>query len=60
MINDNYIKKISIDWDKVPSESYLNSIYALKNIQYLNFDNRVTFFTGENGSGDNAIMMTVQ
>ena len=59
MINDNYIKKISIDWDKVSSESYLNSIYALKNIESLNFDNRVTFFTGENGSGKSTLLEAI-
>ena len=59
LINDNYIKKISIDWDKVSSESYLNSIRALKNIEYLNFDNRVTFFTGENGSGKSTLLEAI-
>lgn len=59
MINDNYIKKISINWDKVSSESYLNSIRALKNIEYLNFGNRVTFFTGENGSGKSTLLEAI-
>ncbi|QQT91813.1 hypothetical protein I6I93_00150 [Peptoniphilus harei] len=39
-------------------DSYLRNIPSLKNFQGLKIEKPVTFFVGENGSGDSDIMMT--
>lgn len=57
---DNFIHYVYIDWEEIPKDSYLRDIAAFQNVEKLSFQKPVTFFVGENGSGDNAIMMTVQ
>lgn len=49
-MNDNYIRKVHIDWDIIPKDSYLRNIDALKHLEEFNFNNRITFFVGENGT----------
>ena len=55
-MNDNYLKGFRIDWDKVPKDSYLQRIGALRKIDELYFDNQITFFVGENGSGKSTLL----
>ncbi|WP_454963662.1 hypothetical protein [Filifactor alocis] len=57
---DNFIQYVYIDWEEIPKDSYLRDIDAFQNVEKLSFQKPVTFFVGENGSGDNAIMMIVQ
>lgn len=59
MLNDNYIQKIHIDWNKVTEDSYLKNITSLKDLEYLNFDNRITFFVGENGTGKSTLLEAI-
>lgn len=56
-----YIKKIyGVNIEDLPGDSYLREIPFLKNFKGMEIDSPVTFFVGENGTGDNAIMMIVQ
>ncbi len=57
---DNFIQYVYIDWEEIPKDSYLRDIDAFQNVEKLSFQKPVTFFVGENGSGANDIMMTVQ
>ena len=59
MLNDNYIRGICIDWSKITKESYLKNIPSLKDLEYLNFDNRITFFVGENGTGKSTLLEAI-
>lgn len=55
-MDDRFIKSIRIDWGRIPPESYLRRIAALRFGGELKFDNNVTFFVGENGSGKSTLL----
>ncbi|MBR2571613.1 MAG: AAA family ATPase [Clostridia bacterium] len=51
-----FVREAAVDWDKVPGESYLRDIPALKGFDRLAFDSSVTFFAGENGTGKSTLL----
>jgi len=54
-----YLKSISnINYEEIPRDSYLKNIAWIKDFEEMNFKNPITFFVGENGTGDSDIMMT--
>ena len=54
-----YLKEIyKIKTEDFEENSYLRNIPSLKNFQGIKIEKPVTFFVGENGSGDSDIMMT--
>ena len=54
-----YIKEVfKVNIEDITKESYLRNIPSLKNFQGIKIEKPVTFFVGENGSGDSDIMMT--
>lgn len=55
-MNDQFIQKILIDWNKIDKTSYLRDIPAIKSLKSLEFCNPVTFFVGENGSGKSTLL----
>lgn len=59
MKNDLFIRALSIDWNEVEKDSYLRHIPALKDLDYLQFRENVTFFVGENGSGKSTLLEAV-
>ena len=58
-MNDNYIQKVHIDWDIIPKDSYLRNIAALKHLEDFSFNNRITFFVGENGTGKSTLLEAI-
>lgn len=58
-MNDNYIQKVHIDWDIIPKDSYLRNIDALKHLEDFSFNNRITFFVGENGTGKSTLLEAI-
>ena len=58
-MNDQFIQKINIDWNKIDADSYLRNIPTIKNLQSLELSNSVTFFVGENGSGKSTLLEAV-
>lgn len=58
-MNDNYIQKIKIKWEEVPDNSYLNNISAISRLKFLEFHNRITCFTGENGTGKSTLLEAI-
>lgn len=54
-----FIKEIyGINIEELDQDSYLKEIAFLKNFKGIKIDKPVTFFVGENGTGDSDIMMT--
>ena len=45
-MNDLYIQGVHIDWNKIPVNSYLREIDAIKGLEELIFHNSITFFVG--------------
>ena len=58
-MNDQFIQKINIDWNKIDADSYLRNIPTIKNLQSLELSNSVTFCVGENGSGKSTVLEAV-
>ena len=58
-MNYQYIRDISIDWDKISSGSYLRGIPAIRKISTLTFEKPVTFFIGENGTGKSTLLEAI-
>lgn len=54
-----YIRGFSIDWDEIGRDSYLRSIDALRDLDYLQFRKPITFFVGENGSGKSTLLEAI-
>ena len=63
LLNDNntelFIKGISIDWNKINEDSYLNNIPSISGISELKFNKSITFFVGENGSGKSTLLEAI-
>ena len=55
-MNEQFIQRLSIDWNKIERNSYLRRIDAIKELEELVFDKPITFFVGENGSGKSTLL----
>ena len=55
-MNEQFIQRISIDWNKIHRNSYLRNIEAIKDLEELIFEKSITFFVGENGSGKSTLL----
>lgn len=55
-MNEQFIQRIAIDWDKIEQSSYLRKIEAINKIEELEFEKPITFFVGENGSGKSTLL----
>ena len=53
------IQGVSIDWDKIDGGSYLREIESIKGLDYLSFNNKITIFVGENGSGKSTMLEAI-
>ena len=58
-LNDQFIRQIIIDWNKIEKHSYLRKIPALCGLDRLEFTQPVTFFVGENGSGKSTLLEAI-
>ncbi|WP_283684790.1 AAA family ATPase [Parablautia sp. Marseille-Q6255] len=55
-MNELFVQGLYIDWNKIPTDSYLRQINAIKGLEKLAFSSPVTFFVGENGSGKSTLL----
>ena len=55
-MDGRFIKSVYIDWEKIDRDSYLRDIPALQFEGSLSFDNNITFFVGENGTGKSTLL----
>lgn len=58
-MNEQFIQRVTIDWDKIGAESYLRDIAAISGLECISFDKPVTFFVGENGSGKSTLLEAI-
>ena len=55
-MDDQFIKSVVFDWDKVDDDSYVKKIEGFRGIDKLKFNKSITFFVGENGSGKSTLL----
>ena len=58
-MNDQFIRGVQIDWNKIDRNSYLQMIGAVRGIESLSFHKPITFFAGENGSGKSTLLEAI-
>ena len=58
-MNHQFIRGITIDWDKIDQYSYLRDIKALNGLEHLEFKKPITFLVGENGSGKSTLLEAI-
>lgn len=58
-MNTQFIKGLSIDWNRIAPYSYLREIEALHDLKSLEFTSHITFFVGENGSGKSTLLEAI-
>ena len=51
-MNDLFIQGLTIDWNRVRPYNYVRQIPAISGIDTFTFHKPITFFVGENGSGN--------
>ena len=59
MLSSQFIRSLAIDWDAVPTDSYLRGILALTRLETLEFSHGVTIFAGENGTGKSTLLEAI-
>ncbi|MDF2845621.1 MAG: ATP-binding cassette protein [Herbinix sp.] len=58
-MNDKFIKGIKIDWNRVSNNTYVQNISSIQSISQLEFNNNITFFVGENGTGKSTLLESI-
>lgn len=58
-MNEQFIQRVFIDWNKVDENSYLRDIKALKSLKEIVLSKSVTIFAGENGSGKSTVLEAI-
>ena len=59
MISSRFIRSVTIDWQKVPRDSYLRGILALTRLSELEFEQDITVLAGENGTGKSTLLEAI-
>lgn len=58
-VNNRYIQRVKIEWDKIDAYSYLRRIPSLQFEGSLEFQKNITFFVGENGTGKSTLLEAI-
>lgn len=55
-MDERYLRAVEIDWSKLPRDSWLRDIPALRQLGQLRFDRNITLLAGENGTGKSTLL----
>lgn len=58
-MNNLFIQKIIINWNRISGESYLYDIEALREVDEISLTSPVSFFVGENGTGKSTLLEAI-
>ena len=56
MIDGKFIRGLSIDWSRVPADSWLRGVPALASLDRLDLPGAATMLVGENGTGKSTLL----
>ena len=59
MIDGKFIRGLSIDWSRVPADSWLRDVPALASLDRLDLPGAATMLVGENGTGKSTLLEAV-
>lgn len=59
MMNNLFIQKIVIDWERIPRGSYLYDIEAISGVDEITLNRPITFLVGENGTGKSTLLEAI-
>ena len=59
MIENRFIRGLTINWSQIPKDSYLWNIPALAGMNSLDFQKNITFFVGENTTGKSSLLEAI-
>lgn len=59
IMNNQFIRSVFIDWNRIEDDSYLHSIPSIKHLDTLEFNTPITMFVGENGSGKSTLLEAI-
>ncbi len=59
MVQDLFIRGLSVDWSQIPEDSYLRGIPVVAGIDDLSFSHNVTFLAGENATGKSTLLEAI-
>ena len=58
-MNPLFIRSVLLNWEQIHSRSYLRRIAALKGVDRIDFNQPITFFVGENGTGKSTLLEAI-
>lgn len=56
LMEERYVRAAEIEWDKLPQDTWLRGIPALRCLGKLQFSSNITLFAGENGTGKSTLL----
>ena len=59
MIENRFIRELSINWEQIPKDSYLWDIPSIVSTKNLTFQQNITFFVGENTTGKSSLLEAI-
>lgn len=59
MIDSKFIRALSVDWSRIPEDSYLRGIPALAALHALTLHSSTTFLVGENATGKSTLLEAI-
>lgn len=58
-VNELFVRKIKIEKEKLPKQSYLNNIESIEKTREILIEKPITLFCGENGSGKSTLLEAI-
>lgn len=58
-MENRFIRKIQVDWSQIDKNSYLHRVAAIQRLHTITFDDNITLFSGENGTGKTTLLQAI-
>lgn len=58
-MENRFIRKIQVDWSQIDKNSYLHQVAAIQRLHTITFDDNITLFSGENGTGKTTLLQAI-